>query len=110
MEETINFEDFLKVDLRVGTVVEAEAVEGSNKLLRLLVDLGKAIGKRQILSGIAKQYLAEEMMNKQIVVVVNLEPREMMGMISEGMILAGGEEEIALLNLDKKVENGTRIH
>ena len=110
MEATINFDDFVRVDLRVGTVLEAEKVEKSNKLLNLKVNLGKEIGVRQILSGIAKQYNPEDLIGKQIIIVANLAARKMMGMESQGMILAAGEEEIALLNLDKKVKNGTRIH
>ncbi len=82
----IKFKDFQKLDIRVGTVVEAERVEGSNKLLRLLIDLGNE--KRQLVSGIAKWYKPEDIINKQLTMVVNLEPREIMGLESQGMLLA----------------------
>ena len=110
MKKTINFDDFLKIDLRVGTVREAERVEKSNKLLKLKIDLGEEIGIKQIVSGIVDDYRPEDLIEKQIVMVVNLEPREIMGLVSEGMLLAGGEEEVALLTTDKKVKNGTEIH
>lgn len=110
MEETINFDDFVKVDLRVGTVVEAERVEGSNKLLKLKVDLGEEIGERQILAGIGRQYLPEDLINKQTVFVVNMEPRKMMGLESRGMILAGGDKEINFIKFENKIENGAKLH
>ena len=82
----IKFKDFQKIDIRVGTVIEAERVDGSNKLLRLLIDLGSE--KRQLVSGIAKWYKPEDMINKQITMIANLEPRVIMGFESQGMLLA----------------------
>ncbi len=87
----LNFKDFKKVDLRIGKILEAEKVENSDKLLKLIVDVGEE--KRQILSGIANFYKPEDLLGKEVVVVVNLEPRKMMGYESEGMLLAAGDDE-----------------
>ena len=85
VKENIQFDDFTKLDLRLGTVLEAEKVKKSNKLLKLEVDLG--FERRTILSGIAKHYSTEEIIGKQVVVVANLAPRKMMGFESQGMVL-----------------------
>jgi len=103
----ISFDEFKKVELKVGQIISAEKVEGSEKLLKLKVDLGSET--RQILSGIAKWYRPESLVGKQIVVVVNLEPRKMMGLDSQGMILAAEDEKPILLKPSKKVENGAEI-
>ena len=81
----ISFEEFKKLDLRVGKVLSAEIVPGSDNLLNLQIDIGD--GKRQIIAGIAKFYGPKELVGKSLVVVVNLEPKKMMGIESQGMIL-----------------------
>lgn len=91
-ESYLQFEDFLKVDMRVGLITECEDVEGSDKLLKMQVDLGD-LGKRQILAGVKKHYTPESLIGKQGVFVVNLKPRKMMGMPSEGMMLVSLDEE-----------------
>lgn len=91
MKEEIKFEDFMKMDMRVGTVLTAEKVKKSNKLLKLTIDTG--IDKRTILSGIAKHFKAEEVVGKQVTVLVNLAPRPMMGEVSEGMVLMAEDSE-----------------
>lgn len=83
----INIDDFLKVELRIGTVVECEDIEESEKLLKLKVDLGEEI-PRQVLSGIKQWYKPEDLIGKQFIFVTNLEPRMMMGQESQAMILA----------------------
>ncbi len=104
----INFEDFKKVDLRVGKIIEAEKVEKSEKLIRLIIDIGEE--KRQILSGIAEFYNPEELIGKQVVVVVNLEPRMMMGFESQGMVLAASRENRPILiTPEEEVDPGTQI-
>ncbi|MEX1013658.1 MAG: methionine--tRNA ligase subunit beta [Candidatus Paceibacterota bacterium] len=103
----ISFEDFKKVKMRAGTIESVEPVEGSEKLLKIVVDLGEE--KRQVLSGIAKFYSAEELINKQVIVVVNLEPREMMGLESQGMILAANGETPVLISPIDKVNSGSEI-
>ncbi len=112
MSEIINYEQFSKTDLRVGTIKKVEDVEGADKLLKLEVDLGKEIGKRIILAGIKKYYKKEELKDKQIIVVANLEPRKMKGMESQGMLLAAvneDESKVILLSPEKKIENGSKV-
>jgi methionyl-tRNA synthetase len=109
----IKYDDFAKLDLRVGTIVGVEEVEGADKLLKLNVDMGKEFGTRTICAGIKKYYAKEKLKGKQIVVVANLEPRTMRGVESKGMLLAAGspnENVCVLISPDSKVENGTRIN
>jgi len=107
-EEEISFDDFLKVHLKVATVLVAERVEGSDKLLRLEVDLGSE--KRQIVAGIGKAYAPEELLGKQIAVVTNLKPRKIFGLLSEAMILAADDGgKLAVLNPEKTVKAGSVI-
>ena len=86
----LNFTDFKKVELRVGRVLEAERIPESDKLLKLKVSFGSE--ERQILAGIGKKYAPEDLLNKQLVIVANLEPRVMMGLESQGMILASNSD------------------
>ncbi|HUZ92896.1 MAG TPA: methionine--tRNA ligase subunit beta [Candidatus Paceibacterota bacterium] len=86
----MTIDEFRNVDLRVGLVREAVRVEGSEKLLKLQVDLGEET--RQIVSGIAKAYAPEDIVGKRIVVIANLEPRKLMGLESNGMLLAAHDE------------------
>ena len=87
----ITFDDFLKLDLRTATILTAEAVKKSNKLLHLTIDLGSE--ERSVVSGIAKHYSPEEVIGKQVVTVTNLAPRKMAGVLSEAMILMAEDEE-----------------
>ncbi len=106
--EMINFEDFVKIDLRIGKIIEAEKVEGSSKIIKTTVDLGEE--KRQILAGIGKFYTPEELINKIVIVVVNLSPKKIMGMDSEGMILAVKDDNnLSLLGVDKEIKIGSKI-
>lgn len=95
IKEAISIDDFAKIDLRVGTIVAATAVPKSKKLLQLQVDLGEA-APRQILSGIAQQVQVDTLVGKQVVVVANLKPAKLMGLMSHGMIVAGDGEGGAL--------------
>jgi methionine--tRNA ligase beta chain len=105
---TIPFDIFKQVELRVATILAAEAVEGSEKLVKLQVDIGTE--KRQILAGIAKMYPPEQLVGRQIIIVANLEPRVLMGLESQGMLLAAsGEEGPVLLKPDSEVPPGTEI-
>lgn len=125
----ISLTDFAKLDMRVGTILEAKEVVGSEKLLNLTVDLGKEIGQRTILSGIKKHFDFQSLIETQVLVLANLEPKKMMGLESDGMILmaversegvegnegpacrqAGFEEEkVTLLIPKSKVSEGTRV-
>jgi len=104
----ISFEEFQKIDLRVGKIVEVEKVEGTDKLLKLKVDLGAE--KRQLVAGIAKFYQPKDLIGREIVVVVNLEPKILKGIESQGMLLAADfEGRPVLLKPDAKVLPGTKI-
>jgi methionine--tRNA ligase beta chain len=104
----ISFEDFQKIDLRVAKIIKAEKIEGSEKLLKLEVNLGKEI--RQIIAGIAKFYKPEDLVGKEIVVVANLEPKKLMGIESQGMLLAAEKDgEPVILIPEKEVPPGTKI-
>lgn len=108
MKNTIVFEDFEKIDLRAGTIKSASRVDKSDKLLKLEVYLGEELGVRQVISGISKFYSVEELVGKQVILIVNLASRDIMGLKSEGMVLACGEEA-SLLTCDKLVKNGTKV-
>ena len=106
--EKINFEEFKKLDLRVARVIEAEKVKGSEKLLKLQIDLGEQ--KRQIVAGIAQFYQPEDLIGKEIVVIANLEPKILFGLESKGMLLAADVDgRPVLLIPEKEVPAGTKI-
>ncbi|MEK7478992.1 MAG: methionine--tRNA ligase subunit beta [Patescibacteria group bacterium] len=110
MKNAITYGDFQKLDLRIAGIQQAERIEGSEKLVRLQVDLGSEIGTRQLLAGIGKRYAPEELIGRNIVVVVNLEPKKMMGEESQGMLLAASTEEgPALLTAFEKVDPGAEV-
>jgi methionyl-tRNA synthetase len=107
-EEQISIDDFKKVTLRVGKVLAAERVPKSTKLLKLQVDLGSE--QRQIVAGIGTQHAPEAMLGKRIVVVANIKPVKLMGVESQGMVLAAGDQEVtALLTTLEDVPPGSRI-
>ncbi len=111
-EGIVNFEDWMKLDLRVGEVLEVEEIEGADKLYKLTVNVGDEIGKRTICSGIKKYFSKEDLKGRKIIVFVNLAPRKMRGVESQGMLLATedeGAETISLLSVDKSVLNGSRV-
>jgi len=104
----ITFNDFQKLDIRIGTIIQAEKVPETDKLLKLTIDLGNE--KRTLVAGIAETYKPEELEGRQIPILTNLEPKTFKGIESQGMILAIDiEEKATLLNPDKKVPNGSKI-
>ena len=105
----IDFNDFAKVDLRIALIANAEHVEGSDKLLRLTLDLGGET--RNVFSGIKSAYDPKDLVGKLTVVVANLKPRKMRFGVSEGMVMAAGPggEEIYLLSPDSGAKPGQRI-
>ncbi len=108
-KEIITIDDFDKVDLRVAKVLEAEAVEKSDKLLKLKVSLGNE--ERQILAGIQKYYKPEELIGRKLVIVANLAPRKMRGLESQGMVIAAGDGDVVkVLFVDDAVEAGESVH
>lgn len=105
----ITIDDFAKIDLRIAKVLEAEKVEKSEKLLKLKVDLGE-LGERQIVAGIAKYYNPEELVGKLIVVVANLKPAKLMGIESQGMLLAAKDgEKLSILTVETQLKPGAKI-
>ena len=103
----ITLEEFNKIDLRVATVIHAEALPRAKKLLKLEVDMGE---RRTIVAGISETYSPEDLEGKQIVVVANLKPAKLMGILSNGMLLAAVEKDSgAVATLDKKVKPGTSL-
>lgn len=94
----IGIDDFRRVDLRVAKVIEAAKVEGSKRLIKLVVDLGAE--KRQIIAGLAEYYKPEDLVGKYVVVVANLQPKKMMGLESQGMLLATCDKPV-LLTIEK---------
>jgi methionyl-tRNA synthetase len=104
----INYEDFQKLDIRIATVLEAEPVPETTKLLKLKVDIGDEL--RVLVAGIAETYKSEDIIGKQIPILINLEPRIIKGIESNGMILAVDVDGKAiLLHPDQKIINGSKI-
>jgi methionyl-tRNA synthetase len=103
----ISYEDFEKVDLRAAKILEAEPVPKSNKLMKLKIDIGE---ERTIVAGIGKDYKAEDLVGKTIVVVVNLKPTKLMGVESRGMLLATDSEEgLTLVSFDRSALTGGKV-
>lgn len=104
----ISFEEFLSLDLRIGEIKEAGPIKGSNKLLKLMVDIGTET--RQVVAGIAQGYRPEDLIGMQVVVLANLEPAKLFGVESQAMLLAADVEgKAVLLGPQEKVETGTKI-
>lgn len=104
----IELADFQKVDLRIATVLQAEAVEGADKLVRLTLDIGTE--QRTVLSGIKSAYAPADLVGRQVILVANLKPRKMRFGISQGMVLAaGGDTELFLVGPDAPAPAGTRV-
>jgi len=105
----IIYDDFAKLDIRVGTILKAIPIENSEKLIKLLVDIGEE--KRTIIAGIKKTYSPDDLLNKQIIVLVNLLPKNLMGEVSNGMLLAAqGEDGFPILLIPEKTASlGSRI-
>lgn len=109
LEPEIQIDDFMKVDLRVAKIIEADHVEGADKLLRLKLDLGSNIHK-QVFAGIKSQYKPEELIGRHTVMVANLKPRKMRFGLSEGMVLAAGDGKgLYLISPDEGATAGTRV-
>jgi methionyl-tRNA synthetase len=109
LKSEIVYDDFAKLDLRIGTITSAEKVEKADKLLKLQVDLG--FETRTIVSGIAQHFKPESLVNKQVIVVVNLAPRKMRGIESQGMILTAEQPDgkLILVNPDAATVNGSNV-
>lgn len=107
----ITWEDFIKVDTRIGLITEAVNVEGSEKLIRMVVDFGE-LGKKVVFSGIRKYYQPEELVNKKTAFVVNVIPKKVMGELSEAMIVGGETDDLStmsILILEKDLPVGSKV-
>jgi methionyl-tRNA synthetase len=104
--ETISFEDFCRMDIRIGKIISAEPVPKSSKLLKIIVDIGAE--HRQIVAGIAPFYKQEDLVGKEVTVLVNLAPATILGVQSNGMILAAGDTASLLVPV-RGVEPGAKI-
>jgi methionyl-tRNA synthetase len=116
VEGIVEFNEWQKIELRVAQIKKAEDIPGADKLYKLTLDVGKEIGERIICSGIKEFYSKEELVGKKIALFLNLKPRTMRGILSEGMLLAGvtydkqgNEKEVVLICPEKDIENGCRI-
>ena len=108
-KENIQYEDFMKMDIRVGTIIAAEKVAKTKKLMKLTVDTG--IDERTIVSGIAEHYTPEEVIGRQVSVLVNLEPKPLKGIVSQGMILMAENADgtLSFVSPDKEVKPGSEV-
>lgn len=108
-KENISFDDFAKLDIRVGTIVAAEKVAKTKKLLKLTIDTG--IDTRTVVSGIAEYYTPEEVVGKQVSILVNLAPKELKGILSQGMILMAenADGSLSFVSPDKEIKPGSDI-
>jgi len=107
-EDSITIEEFAKIRLRIGKVINAENVQGSKKLLKLSVDMGNE--RRQVVAGIAAHYRPEEIIGKSVVIVANLKPAKLMGIESQGMVLAASNGEVlSLISPDKDIPPGSAV-
>ena len=107
--DAIPFSDFQKLDIRVGTILEVASPAGSEKLYRIVVDCGEELGKRIVFSGIKNFYSPEELIGKQIVVLLNLQPRSFFGEEGQGMLLAADDEKPVLLTPQISTKNGSKV-
>jgi methionyl-tRNA synthetase len=109
LKPTIDFTDFTKLDIRVATILEAEKVPKADKLLKLLVDTGR--DKRTVVSGIAEHYSPEEIIGKQVSLLMNLAPRKIRGVESQGMILMAENQDgvLSFVSPEKGMNNGSEI-
>lgn len=110
-DESVDIDLFARIKLRTATIEKVEAVPKSKKLYQIQLDVGE-LGKRQIVSGIAQHYTPEQLVGKQIVIIANLKPSKIMGVESQGMLLAAstdGDGTLAVLTPDKPILSGSRV-
>ena len=107
--EEISYDEFQKLDLRIGKILEAEQIQGSSKLIKLVVDFGAE--KRQAVAGISQWYSPEELIGKKFMFILNLQKRKLMGVESQCMIFAaeGSKGNVVLMQPEKDVEEGSKI-
>lgn len=107
-----NFEDWMKLDLRVAEIKNAEDIEGADKLYKITLNVGSEIGERIICAGIKEYYSKEDLIGKKIIYFSNLAPRKMKGVESQGMLLAAStenQEKVILISPEKDIALGSRV-
>lgn len=112
MKPEIQYPDFEKLDMRVAQIKNVEDIEGADKLYKLSVYLGEDIGERTLCAGIKEHYSKDELKGKKIIVLVNLAPRKLRGIESQGMLLATStknHEKVILLSPEKDIEIGSKV-
>ncbi len=103
----VTFEELAKIDFRVGTVIHAEGIPKAKKLLKLEVDIGE---KRTIVAGISESYNPDDLTGKQVLIAANLKPAKIMGIQSNGMLLAAVDDKVcSIATFDKKMKPGTSV-
>lgn len=111
-EGIVKFDDWVKLDLRVGKILKAEDIESADKLYKLTVDLGKELGKRTIVAGIKPYYKKDELKGKMCTIFTNLEPRKLKGIESQGMLLAAvneDESKVKIIQPEGDMALGSRV-
>ena len=111
-EGIVEFSDFMKFDFRVAQITNVEDIEGADKLYKLTLDVGEEIGEKTILAGLKEFYSKEELNYKKIILFLNLKPRMMRGIESQGMLLAASisdHAQVVLIGPEKEIENGSRV-
>ena len=106
-ENLISFAEFQRLDLRVGSIISAEPIQGADRLLKLIVDIGTE--KRQVVAGIAEHYRTDSLIGKQVIVVANLEPATIRNVESHGMVLAASGDSVVLTAPETEVPKGTQV-
>ena len=115
MNDIVTITELNRLDIRIGKIIEAEIVEGSDKLIKTIVDFGEEIGTRQIVSGIKDWYGPADLIGKILPYIINLEPKKIMGMESQGMLLSvapvdeDGKKTAVLLAPVEDVKPGTKV-
>jgi len=106
----ISFEEFQKLDLRIGKIIEANQIPGSRNLIRMIVDFGTE--KRQAVAGLVQWYKPQDLVNKKCVFILNLQKRKVMGVESQCMILAAEDDKgnVVVLQPEKEITEGSRVH
>jgi methionine--tRNA ligase beta chain len=108
-EKTVSYEEFSKMDLRIGKIAKAESVQGSRNLVKMLIDVGGG-ENRQAVAGIAQYYNPKDLEGKSVAVIANLQPRKMFGIESNVMILAAEDDKtVSILLPDQPVKTGSKI-
>ncbi|HOY61021.1 MAG TPA: hypothetical protein PK045_00780 [Candidatus Woesebacteria bacterium] len=110
--EQITYDDFAKVEFRVGEIIEAKNVEKSEKLIRLIVNFGEELGQKIVYSGIRQWYSPADLLNKKTIFIINMIPKKIMGEESEAMIFGAEDEEkneMSILILEKDLPAGTKV-